>query len=81
MFKLRYFKNRKSKGAFQGSIWHWSRDHRLHHKFSDTELDPHTMERGFFFSHIGWLLVKKNPLLVGEGLKMDLEDLKKDAVV
>lgn len=54
-----------SSGAHQGSIFHWSRDHRLHHKFSDTELDPHSISRGFFFSHIGWLLVKKNPKLVG----------------
>lgn len=23
-------------GANQGSIYHWARDHRLHHKFSDT---------------------------------------------
>jgi stearoyl-CoA desaturase (Delta-9 desaturase) len=50
--------------AFQGSIFHWSRDHRLHHKFSDTILDPHSMERGFFFSHCGWLLVEKSDELV-----------------
>lgn len=36
-------------GANQGSIYHWSRDHRLHHKFSDTDLDPHTINKGFFF--------------------------------
>lgn len=47
--------------AFQGTIFHWSRDHRLHHKFSDTDIDPHTMAKGFFFSHVGWLLVKKSP--------------------
>lgn len=51
-------------GANQGSIFHWSRDHRLHHKFSDTDLDPHTISKGFFYSHVGWLLVKKSPKLV-----------------
>lgn len=51
-------------GANQGSIFHWSRDHRLHHKFSDTELDPHTISKGFFFSHCGWLLRKKSPKLI-----------------
>lgn len=51
-------------GANQGSIFHWSRDHRLHHKFSDTELDPHTISKGFFFAHCGWLLVKKSPQLI-----------------
>ncbi len=39
----------------QGSIFHWCRDHRLHHKKSDTALDPHDSARGFFYSHIGWL--------------------------
>ena len=48
-------------GANQGSIFHWSRDHWLHHKFSDTDLDPHTIKRGFFFAHVGWLLLKKSP--------------------
>lgn len=68
-------------GANQGSIYHWSRDHRLHHKFSDTNLDPHTISKGFFFAHVGWLLVKKNPELVEEGRKIDMSDLRKDSVV
>jgi stearoyl-CoA desaturase (delta-9 desaturase) len=68
-------------GANQGSIYHWSRDHRLHHKFSDTELDPHTISKGFFFAHVGWLLLKKNPQLIAEGKKIDMSDLQKDAIV
>lgn len=51
-------------GANQGSIYHWARDHRLHHKFSDTLLDPHSMKRGMFFSHMGWLLQNKSPELI-----------------
>jgi stearoyl-CoA desaturase (Delta-9 desaturase) len=42
--------------AFQGSIFTWARDHRLHHKYSDTQLDPHSMDNGFFFAHMGWTL-------------------------
>lgn len=68
-------------GANQGSIYYWSRDHRLHHKFSDTDLDPHSMKKGFFFAHVGWLLMKKDPRLVEEGRKIDMSDLSKDAVV
>lgn len=68
-------------GANQGSIYHWSRDHRLHHKFSDTPLDPHSMNRGFFFAHIGWLLQKKSPELVKEGEKINMKDLEADWVV
>jgi stearoyl-CoA desaturase (delta-9 desaturase) len=47
--------------ANQGSIFHWSRDHVVHHKFSETVADPHDARRGFFFSHMGWLLVHKQP--------------------
>lgn len=61
--KLRYFCH-FILGANQGSIFHWSRDHRLHHKYSDTELDPHTISKGFFFAHVGWLLVKKTPKMI-----------------
>lgn len=49
------------KGMFQGSIFHWARDHRIHHKYSDTPLDPHNINKGFFFAHCGWLLVNKSP--------------------
>ncbi len=65
----------------QGSIFHWCRDHKLHHKFSDTELDPHNINRGFFFSHIGWLLIKKDSRLINEGKKLPLTHLKNDSVV
>lgn len=47
--------------AFQNDIYEWSRDHRVHHKFSETDADPHNATRGFFFSHVGWLLCKKHP--------------------
>ncbi|KAL4450314.1 hypothetical protein ABPG74_009020 [Tetrahymena malaccensis] len=67
--------------AFQGSIFHWSRDHRLHHKFSDTDIDPHSMNKGFFFAHVGWLLVKKSPELKKEGEKLNIQDLLDDPVV
>ena len=36
-------------------------DGRVHHKFSETDADPHNAKRGFFFSHVGWLLVRKHP--------------------
>lgn len=43
--------------AFQDAAMHWARDHRVHHKYSETDADPHNATRGFFFSHMGWLLV------------------------
>ena len=31
----------------QGSIYHWVRDHRVHHKFSETDADPHNVRYSF----------------------------------
>ncbi len=43
--------------AIQNSILHWSSDHRIHHKHvDDFEKDPYCAGRGFWFSHIGWML-------------------------
>lgn len=48
----------------QNCLWVWVRDHRQHHKFSDTDADPHNANRGFFFSHIGWLMSRKHPKVI-----------------
>jgi len=64
--------------ANQGSIFHWARDHRVHHKHSETTADPHNAMNGFFFAHIGWLFVKKHPDLVKAGREMDYSDLLED---
>jgi len=43
--------------ALQNSALHWSSDHRVHHKFVDqNDKDPYSAKRGFWFSHIGWML-------------------------
>ncbi|TRY86874.1 hypothetical protein DNTS_009008 [Danionella cerebrum] len=62
-------------------IYEWSRDHRVHHKYSETDADPHNATRGFFFSHVGWLLVRKHPDVIEKGRKLELTDLKADGVV
>jgi stearoyl-CoA desaturase (delta-9 desaturase) len=67
--------------ANQGSIYHWARDHRVHHKFSDTEADPHDINRGFFYAHIGWLLLNKDQPVKDAGKKLDCSDLLNDWVV
>ena len=59
----------------------WARDHRVHHKFSETPADPHNAKRGLFFAHIGWLLVQKDARVVEAGRKLDLSDLEADPVV
>ncbi|KAG5666118.1 putative Delta-9 desaturase-like 1 protein, partial [Polypedilum vanderplanki] len=78
---LRLFLTFWQTAAFQKSIYKWVRDHRLHHKFTDTNADPHNSLRGFFFSHIGWLLCEKHPDVIKFGKKIDLSDLERDPIV
>ena len=44
--------------AFQNSAITWAADHRRHHKQTDTDDDPYNARRGFWYSHIGWVLRK-----------------------
>lgn len=44
--------------AQKGPLW-WASHHRLHHKYADTDLDIHSPKRGFFWSHIGWIISKR----------------------
>lgn len=67
--------------AFQNSIYEWSRDHRVHHKFTDTNADPHNSKRGFFFAHMGWLMCKKHNDVKEKGKLVDMSDLNNDPVV
>jgi stearoyl-CoA desaturase (delta-9 desaturase) len=69
----RYFAHRtfKTNRAFQlflavggamcvqkGPLW-WAGHHRNHHRYSDTEVDVHSPLRGFWWSHVGWILCDK----------------------
>lgn len=65
----------------QNSLWEWCRDHRVHHKFTETDADPHNVKRGFFFAHVGWLLVKKHDDVKTKGKLVDMSDLEQDPVV
>ncbi|KFM62060.1 Stearoyl-CoA desaturase 5, partial [Stegodyphus mimosarum] len=67
--------------AFENDIYEWARDHRVHHKYSETDADPHNAKRGFFFAHIGWLLCRKHPDVIKRGKAIDLSDLMADPVV
>ncbi|KAJ1301935.1 hypothetical protein OPQ81_000774 [Rhizoctonia solani] len=55
---LEYFLALAGAGAVQGSIRWWSRGHRAHHRYTDTELDPYNAHWGFFWSHVGWMIFK-----------------------
>lgn len=65
----------------QNSIYDWVRDHRVHHKYSETSADPHDSNRGFFFSHVGWLMLRKHPEVLRKGRQIDMSDVLNDPVV
>uniref|UniRef100_A0A2A4JG15 Fatty acid desaturase domain-containing protein n=1 Tax=Heliothis virescens TaxID=7102 RepID=A0A2A4JG15_HELVI len=67
--------------AFQNSAIDWVRDHRLHHKYSDTDADPHNASRGFFYSHVGWLLVRKHPEVKKRGRELNMSDIYNNPVL
>ena len=44
--------------AQKGPLW-WAAHHRHHHKFSDTQEDIHSPRKGFWWSHVGWIVCRK----------------------
>ncbi|XP_011303348.1 stearoyl-CoA desaturase 5 [Fopius arisanus] len=62
-------------------IYDWVRDHRIHHKYSDTDADPHNSSRGLWFSHVGWLMMKKHPEVVRKGRAVDMSDIETNPVI
>lgn len=41
--------------ALQSGPISWVTTHRLHHAFTDTDKDPHSPQKGIWWSHIGWI--------------------------
>ncbi|CAL8113886.1 unnamed protein product [Orchesella dallaii] len=80
-FPLRVFLAFCNSVSYQNSIFEWARDHRVHHKFTETDADPINSTRGFFFSHVGWLCCKKHPDVKRIGGKLDMSDILNDPVV
>jgi len=44
--------------AQKGVLW-WAANHRHHHRWSDTDRDIHSPRKGFWWSHVGWILCDK----------------------
>jgi len=59
--------------AMQNSAMHWSADHRLHHRFTDTDSDPYNAGRGFWWSHMAWIFYE-SPRNRDFSLVKDLQD-------
>ena len=65
--------------AVQNSVLVWASGHRTHHRHvDDTEHDPYSAKRGFWFSHMGWMLRKYES---GQENFSNAPDLLKDKMV
>lgn len=65
--------------AIQNSILIWGSSHRTHHRnVDDVDLDPYSINRGFFFAHIGWMLREYES---GKPNFSNAQDLLNDKVV
>ena len=64
--------------AVEGSARWWSREHRAHHRYTDTDKDPYSVRKGLLYSHLGWMVFKQNPRRIG---RTDISDLNEDPVV
>lgn len=65
-----------SAGAFQGSALKWASDHRIHHRYEDTDKDPYSIKKGFWHAHMGWMM--KNDSV---NLPIQAPDLEKNKLV
>lgn len=67
----------------QRDIYTWALDHRVHHKYSETVADPHDVRRGFWFAHVGWLVLTPHPAVEDRraALRESSKDLLDDPVV
>ncbi|XP_060803766.1 (11Z)-hexadec-11-enoyl-CoA conjugase-like [Amyelois transitella] len=67
----------------QRDIYTWALDHRVHHKYTETVADPHDVRRGFWFAHVGWLVLTPHPAVEDrrDALRKTSIDLLADPVV
>lgn len=64
--------------ALQGGPLRWAADHRLHHFHSDTGRDPHDINRGLFYAHMGWLFYVFPKAYDDRRIRKQARDLARD---
>ncbi|WP_159789595.1 acyl-CoA desaturase [Sodalinema gerasimenkoae] len=52
----------------------WVGMHRIHHKYSDTPADPHDSNKGFWWSHVGWMFFEIPAKEEASKMVKDIED-------
>lgn len=66
--------------SMQDSPDKWVATHRIHHKFTETDEDPHSTKPGFWWAQIGWVVWGKAQDHDKETLQRYIPDLLKDRV-
>ncbi|HEY0706590.1 MAG TPA: fatty acid desaturase [Polyangia bacterium] len=74
---FRFFLLAFGAGAFQNSALAWATDHRRHHARTDTDLDPYSVNGGFWHAHVGWVLRKTDESITPPPVR----DLERDPLV
>ena len=46
--------------SVQNSALKWASDHRRHHASTDQAADPYNIQKGFWWAHVGWVLVRED---------------------
>ena len=64
--------------AMQDAPDKWVATHRMHHKFTEMEQDPHSTRPGFIWAHIGWVVRGTAQDHDAATLKRYVPDLLKD---
>lgn len=78
-WSLRLFFALFGAAATQNSILFWTSGHRRHHRHVDSDdHDPYSASRGFWFSHIGWM-IRDYPSSAEDF--SNVKDLQRDPIV
>jgi fatty-acid desaturase len=64
--------------ALEGGPIFWVATHRIHHKYSDREGDPHSPRDGKWWAHVGWIVMGKSMHRDTSTLARYVPDLAKD---
>jgi len=64
--------------SLEGGPIFWVATHRIHHRYSDKEGDPHSPRDGKWWAHVGWILVGKSMHHDTKTLARYVPDLAKD---
>jgi fatty-acid desaturase len=62
----------------QDSPAYWVAIHRRHHHHTDDASDPHSPMHGFFWGHVGWLVIKSDDLDRHPLMDRYARDIKRD---